>query len=193
MKIKLVLAIVLFSTFKINAQVGIGTTSPDNNSILDVESTNKGILIPRLQLNNVNTPAPLSAPITNGMLIYSNNGNELDGFYFWRNSKWVSVSKGLKKTYTPNSVGSGNLPSNTDKFVTFDGNWVNLLVLPNAASSNDSNRLNELITIQKRSTYNVNISNANTDMSTNLTLTGNKQSAFFIFDGTKWVHIKTSN
>lgn len=53
---------------KINAQVGIGTVNPDPSAVLDVTSTSKGVLIPRLneaqklELDN-NNPAT-------GLLIY---------------------------------------------------------------------------------------------------------------------------
>lgn len=39
--------ILLFSSFYSFSQVGIGTTSPDASAILDVESTDRGLLIPR--------------------------------------------------------------------------------------------------------------------------------------------------
>ncbi len=54
------------------AQVGIGTTTPDASSILDVESTDKGILIPRLttvQINAISNPA-------NGLMVYNTDLNE---------------------------------------------------------------------------------------------------------------------
>jgi hypothetical protein len=49
------------------AQVGIGTTSPNNNAILDLVSTSKGLLLPRLtdaQRNAIASP-------TEGLLIYN--------------------------------------------------------------------------------------------------------------------------
>ncbi|GAA3630594.1 hypothetical protein [Flavivirga jejuensis] len=48
------------------AQVGIGTTTPDGSSVMDVESTDKGLLIPRLtnnQKNNILNPAT-------GLMVY---------------------------------------------------------------------------------------------------------------------------
>ncbi|MFD1614772.1 hypothetical protein [Gelatiniphilus marinus] len=54
------------------AQVGIGTTNPDTSSILDVESTDKGVLIPRLttvQINAITNPA-------NGLVVYNTDLNE---------------------------------------------------------------------------------------------------------------------
>ncbi|MFT6050239.1 MAG: hypothetical protein ACI9KI_001978, partial [Patiriisocius sp.] len=42
------------------AQVGVGTTTPDTSSILDVSSTSKGLLMPRLtttERDNITLPA----------------------------------------------------------------------------------------------------------------------------------------
>ena len=33
-----------------NQNVGIGTTSPDNSAVLDIQSASKGLLIPRMSL-----------------------------------------------------------------------------------------------------------------------------------------------
>lgn len=57
------------------AQVGIGTTTPDASSILDVESSDKGVLIPRLnttQINAIANPA-------NGLMVYN---TDMDEFQF---------------------------------------------------------------------------------------------------------------
>ncbi|WP_308993619.1 hypothetical protein QLS71_018155 [Mariniflexile litorale] len=48
------------------AQVGIGTTTPQSSSMLDVESTNKGVLLPRMtnsQKNSISNPAT-------GLMVY---------------------------------------------------------------------------------------------------------------------------
>ncbi|MDT0556106.1 hypothetical protein [Patiriisocius hiemis] len=72
---KLLVLLVLFSIFSsttIFAQVGINTTSPDNSSIIDITSTNKGMLIPRMtsaQRDAISNPA-------NGLLIYNTDSDE---------------------------------------------------------------------------------------------------------------------
>jgi hypothetical protein len=50
MKKKFLLVSLLFTLYFNNtfAQVGIGTTTPDNSAMLDVSSTDKGLLIPRM-------------------------------------------------------------------------------------------------------------------------------------------------
>lgn len=55
------------------SQVGINTTTPDNNSILDIVSTTKGVLIPRLTQAETNTLAALIP--ADGTIIY-NSGSQ---------------------------------------------------------------------------------------------------------------------
>ena len=53
--------------------VGIGTTTPDASAALDITATNKGLLIPRLNINSINAivnPA-------RGLLVYDSVANQL--------------------------------------------------------------------------------------------------------------------
>ena len=77
------------------AQIGIGTTSPNDNAILDVYSTNKGLLIPRLTLTSTTSFSPLSAHVA-GMLVYNTAtvGDVTPGFYYNTGSAWSRVSAG---------------------------------------------------------------------------------------------------
>jgi hypothetical protein len=61
--------------------VGIGTTSPNASSLLDVSSTTKGVLIPRMTSAQ---RAAIASPAT-GLLIYQTDGTT--GLYFY-NSGW---------------------------------------------------------------------------------------------------------
>lgn len=72
----------------LNAQdnVGIGTTTPDASSKLDVTANNKGVLIPRLTTaQRLAIPSP-----ANGLLVFDTN---LDCFYFYSSisSAWTSL------------------------------------------------------------------------------------------------------
>ncbi|SEQ03392.1 hypothetical protein [Flavobacterium urocaniciphilum] len=51
-------------------QVGINTDNPNSDSYLELESTDKGLLIPRLNLTALNNPSPLTAHVA-GMLVYN--------------------------------------------------------------------------------------------------------------------------
>ncbi len=81
----LICLVLLFTTFSLYAQrVGIGTASPEASALLDLTSTDKGILIPRMttvQRNAIATPAA-------GLMVYDTN---LMGFWYYNGSSWLSV------------------------------------------------------------------------------------------------------
>ncbi len=59
------------------------------NSLLELESLNRGLLIPRVALVSMDQADPLTDPIPPGMLVYSSGGSVPDGFYYWNGNKWV--------------------------------------------------------------------------------------------------------
>lgn len=64
--------------------VGIGTSTPHNSAALEILSTDKGLLIPRVTF--ANRPA---APTT-GLLIYQTDNTP--GFYFFDGSSWAKLN-----------------------------------------------------------------------------------------------------
>lgn len=83
----LALSCFLAKTSSVEAQVGIGTTTPDGNAMLEVVSPNKGILIPRIlkaDREAIVTPAT-------GLLVYQTN--DISGFYFYHETEgWKQIS-----------------------------------------------------------------------------------------------------
>ena len=75
------------------AQVGIGTTTPDPNSILDISSTNKGVLLPRIALTSAGSSAPLASNVS-GMMIYNTTTGSglMPGVYFNDGGAWLKPS-----------------------------------------------------------------------------------------------------
>src|SRR5215471_17823609 len=90
-----IFVVMMCVTMSTSAQtnVGIGTPTPDASARLDVTATDKGILIPRLALNNVTIAAPVTSPAT-GLMVWNTNtsivGGNGAGFYFWDGSRWQS-------------------------------------------------------------------------------------------------------
>src|SRR5690606_18489788 len=89
----ILLSLFCFFFLEISAQVGIGTTNPDASSVLDVESTNAGVLIPRVVLTSTLVSAPITTPPATSLLVYNTNtttgaNRVTPGFYFWRNDRW---------------------------------------------------------------------------------------------------------
>ena len=75
--------------------LGIGTSNPSASSILDVSSTDKGLLIPRLALEQSNSASPVTNP-ANSLLVY-NTATVSDitpGYYYWDISqmKWIKLA-----------------------------------------------------------------------------------------------------
>src|SRR5436190_15261795 len=81
------------NTFPSTGAAGIGTLTPDASSLLDVKSTTKGVLIPRM----TKAQRDLIASLVEGLLIYQSNSTP--GFYYYNGSAWTAVSsKGVNKS-----------------------------------------------------------------------------------------------
>lgn len=97
MRIFTFLTILLLSSY-VQAQtgaIGIGTETPHTKSILEIYSTEKGLLIPRLtetQRNVLQNPGVTNASI-NGLLIYNTTSNK---FNVWNADKWEELGAGVK-------------------------------------------------------------------------------------------------
>ncbi len=108
---------VLLITNIINAQqnVGFGTSTPHPSALLDMTSTNKGLLIPRVTLVALNNgTTPVNAPAT-GLLVYNSAGSLTKGFYYWDGTQWVMVGAGssdcetLEEAYNCGGAGAGRI------------------------------------------------------------------------------------
>lgn len=86
--------IVIFHANVFSQNVGINSTGaiPDVTAILDVDATNKGILIPRVSLTVTTNPFPVSAPTTS-LLVYNTAivNDVIMGYYYWDGMKWVRL------------------------------------------------------------------------------------------------------
>ena len=98
-----IFAVMFFCLTVSSAQVGIGTETPESSSMLDISSTSKGILVPRMtenQKNAISTPAQ-------GLLVFQTNGTV--GFYSYDGSSWLHLIDGSSKgLYFGPGTGNGN-------------------------------------------------------------------------------------
>jgi hypothetical protein len=97
-----------------NAQVGIGTTTPNTNAVLDLTSTSKGLLLPRVNdTTNVLNPSE-------GLMVFNKNTNTaaihngVQWGTFITNLTQNAVASGDSLTYTLNpGPGGGGFTSGT--------------------------------------------------------------------------------
>ena len=91
--------ILLFTSDILFAQnVGINTTgnSPDASAGLDVDFTDKGVLIPRVALTATNSASPITTPTTS-LLVYNTATagtkprDVYPGFYYWDGNGWARL------------------------------------------------------------------------------------------------------
>ena len=97
----------LFSILGVHAQTGIGTTTPDASAKLEISSTSKGFLAPRMtsvQKATISTPA-------NGLLVYQTDG--VVGFYVNSGTAaspvWTRLNMDWTKSGTDISYTAGNV------------------------------------------------------------------------------------
>ena len=93
-----VIAAFLATTTTSFAQVGVGTTTPNADALLEINSTVAnpgGVLLPRMALTMTTSPAPLSADVA-GMIVYNTAtaGDVTPGFYYNDGAVWVRLGAG---------------------------------------------------------------------------------------------------
>ncbi len=70
------------------AQVGIGTTTPNSNAILDLSSSTQGLLTPRLTTVEKNTLGGSLGINDAGLLVFDSTTN---AFYYWNSTEWLLI------------------------------------------------------------------------------------------------------
>ncbi|WP_299762993.1 tail fiber domain-containing protein [uncultured Dokdonia sp.] len=84
MKIIIFILVILIVPYEFYGQVGINTYEPDPSAALDILSTEKGIIVPKItqaQRNSITNPAA-------GLLIFQTDGTS--GFYYYDATSWVN-------------------------------------------------------------------------------------------------------
>ena len=80
------LTVIFTGGLNLHAQVAINedNSNPDPSAMLDVESTDKGMLVPRMTSVQRTT---ISSP-SNGLLVFD---TETGSFWFYANSQWIEL------------------------------------------------------------------------------------------------------
>ena len=108
---------------EIRAQAKIGTTPEllDPSAVLELESSDKGLRLPRVKLDDANVWALAGAVPASGMVVYNELGLLPKGIYYWNTdlTQWVRVvnsaelSTLIAASTTVSNASSGNKLSTT--------------------------------------------------------------------------------
>lgn len=99
---QLLLCLALIPTQLFSQAVGIGTNTPHVSAQLDVTSTTKGVLFPRMTLAQRNAIASPTA----GLMIYQTDNTP--GFYFFDGTLWLAVNAGGTNLWSLNGTSIYN-------------------------------------------------------------------------------------
>jgi hypothetical protein len=112
-----------------------GATVPDASAQLDVTSTNRGVLIPRVALTATNLAGPVTTPTTS-LLVYNTAtagtvpNNVTPGFYYWGGAAWIRLNSannwlvGTTAATTNPLTTTGFIGTSTSQHVDFVTNGV---------------------------------------------------------------------
>ena len=133
MKQLLIAGLLLFAiTGQGQVKIGNNPNTINANSLLELESTNKGFLPPRVALNSLSSVSPLSGTVPTGMLVFSSGGTLMDGYYYWNGSVWVMLANGQTNIVT--KTANATL-TKTENFVLASNNIT--ITLPAITSADD--------------------------------------------------------
>ncbi|KQS26781.1 hypothetical protein ASG33_19705 [Dyadobacter sp. Leaf189] len=111
----------LLATASFGQGVGINTTTPDPSAALDVQATDKGILIPRVSLQSVSDNTTVPTPAT-GLLVYNLNPEVPGGTGFFYNigtaqsPDWTSLRELRLPVNASTSTNSGGTAFRINNF-----------------------------------------------------------------------------
>ena len=109
---KLIIILIMALSASTFAQTGIGTTTPNASAQLDVSSTTKGFLPPRVALTGSTSASPLAAHVA-GMVVYNiaTVSDDTPGLYVNTGAAWtLATSSGSSATqYSVGDFAQGGI------------------------------------------------------------------------------------
>lgn len=127
MKTTILSAALMVASFTTFAQVGVGTTTPNASAVLDVTSTTRGFLLPRMtevQMNAIVSPVE-------GLMVYCNNcfpkgTYQYDGFLFQGltyngSSNFTTVTSTTGKIWLDRNMGAVQVATSSTDADSYGG------------------------------------------------------------------------
>jgi len=78
-------------------KIGSVISPPNPSAMFEVQSSNKGVLFPKIQLQNISTYTPIAGVETEGIIVYNTNdtivGGCGKGYYTWNGTIWERLGR----------------------------------------------------------------------------------------------------
>ena len=117
--VTIILVVLLVST--VQAQTGIGTTTPNASAKLEVYATNKGFLPPRVSLTSSTDVTTIASPAV-GLLVYNIGSSGLQaGYYYWNGTNWTTIVVAFGNLPTAGDVKTGIQTGDHNGWIKLDG------------------------------------------------------------------------
>ena len=104
--------------------VGIGTNTPNASAKLDITATDKGLLIPRVNLSGTGDVSTIASPAT-GLMVFNQTAAgsgatavTANTFYYWNSSKWVKLEASLGDDWIKANTATTQATKTDDQYVT---------------------------------------------------------------------------
>lgn len=120
-----------FFTIPSFGQVAINQdgSPPHSSAILDINSEDKGLLIPRVSLSGPNNAAPITDPVV-GLIVFNTGPVLPQGIYYWRGTGWTEfitdeepfTGAAYAEIYEVNESGT-DLTLSTNSFTPWNSAW----------------------------------------------------------------------
>lgn len=90
-----------------HAQIGLGTVVPNKSAQLDINSTKKGFLLPRVALVKTTEQTPVTSPAIS-LLVYNtaSNNDVTPGYYYWEGTKWARIARTDEIVLSPEQIAA---------------------------------------------------------------------------------------
>lgn len=87
--------LLLLGTQTVHAQQGFGTDKPARSAAVDIQSSKRGLLIPRVDLVEItNGVTPINTPAQSLMVYNEKKQNDVaPGYYYWDTDRWVRFAQ----------------------------------------------------------------------------------------------------
>ncbi|WP_207532073.1 tail fiber domain-containing protein [Desertivirga arenae] len=95
-----------FASFSQNVGINSTGAAPAASAGLDVNFSNKGVLIPNVNLLSLTDVATIGSP-AESLLIYNKNAALGKGYYYWDGFKWVPIAQFGSGTTSTGNLGLG--------------------------------------------------------------------------------------